>query len=36
LAFEQRYRERIGDGVRHLPPIAGETEASLRKLLDDW
>jgi hypothetical protein len=36
LAFERRFRESIGDGVRHLPPITGETEAHLRKLLDDW
>ena len=36
LAFERRSRERIGDGVDHLPPIAGDVEVRLRKLLDDW
>jgi hypothetical protein len=36
LDFEMRARERVGDGVQHLPRIAGETEARLRKLLDDW
>ena len=35
-ALEMRYRERTGDGVQHLPPITGETEARLRRLLDDW
>jgi len=32
--FEMRARERDGDGVRHLPPIKGDVEARLRKLLD--
>ena len=36
LSFEMRFRESVGDGVRHLPPITGETEARLRQLLDDW
>jgi hypothetical protein len=36
LGFEMRFRETIGDGVQHLPPIAGETEARIRKMLDDW
>jgi hypothetical protein len=36
LALEMRSRERDGDGVQHLPPIMGETEARLRRLLDDW
>jgi hypothetical protein len=36
LGFEMRFRETIGDGVRHLPEIVGETESRLRALLDDW
>ena len=36
LGFERRSRERDGDGVEHLPLIAGEVEARLRRLLDDW
>lgn len=36
LGFERRSRERAGDGVEHLPSIAGDVEARLRKLLDDW
>lgn len=36
LAIEMRSRERDGDGVEHLPPITGETEVRLRRLLDDW
>ena len=36
LVLEMRFRESIGDGVQHLPQIAGETEARLRRLLDDW
>ena len=36
LTYERRSRERAGDGVDHLPLIAGEAEARLRKLLDDW
>jgi hypothetical protein len=36
LGFEMRSRERVGDGVDHLPPIAGDVEAELRRLLDDW
>ena len=36
LRFERRSRERDGDGVEHLPSIAGDVEARLRKLLDDW
>jgi hypothetical protein len=36
LRVEMRSRERVGDGVQHLPRIAGETEARLRKRLDDW
>ena len=36
LVFERRSRERVGDGAGHLPLIAGEVEARLRKLLDDW
>jgi len=36
LGFERRSRERVGDGVDHLPSITGEVEARLRKLLDDW
>jgi len=36
LALELRFRESIGDGVQHLPQITGETEARLRRLLDDW
>jgi len=34
--FEMRSRERIGDGIQHLPPITGEIEERLKKLLDDW
>jgi hypothetical protein len=36
LRVEMRSKERDGDGVDHLSPITGETEARLRKLLDDW
>jgi len=36
LRLEMRSRERDGDGVEHLPLIAGDVEARLRKLLDDW
>ncbi|HZO28422.1 MAG TPA: hypothetical protein VFH48_20800 [Chloroflexota bacterium] len=36
LGFEMRFRERVGDGVDHLPSIAGDVEARLRQLLDDW
>jgi hypothetical protein len=36
LAFERRFRETVHDGVQHLPQISGETEARLRRLLDDW
>ena len=36
LGLERRSRERVGDGADHLPPIAGDVEARLRKLLDDW
>ena len=36
MGYEMRSRERDGDGVNHLPPITGETEAGLRRLLDDW
>jgi hypothetical protein len=36
LVLEMRSRERDGDGVEHMPPIAGEVEARLRRLLDDW
>jgi len=36
LVFEMRFRETIRDGVQHLPPITGETEDRLRRLLDDW
>jgi hypothetical protein len=36
LDFERRFRETVGDGFRHLPEIAGATEARLRRLLDDW
>jgi len=35
LRFENRSRERDGDGVDHLPSIAGDVEARLRQLLDD-
>ena len=34
--FEMRFRERVGDGVDHLPPVTGDVEARLRRLLDDW
>jgi hypothetical protein len=36
LDFEMRYREAVRDGVQHLPPITGDIEARLRRLLDDW
>ena len=34
--LEMRFRERVGDGVDHLPVIVGDVEARLRQLLDDW
>jgi hypothetical protein len=36
LDFERRFSERGHDGTEHLVPITGETEARLRRLLDDW
>ena len=36
LDFEERFRESACDGAEHLPPITGETEVRLRRLLDDW
>ena len=36
LGFEMRSQERARDGVEHLPLIAGDVEARLRKLVDDW
>jgi hypothetical protein len=36
LGYERRSRERISDGVQHLPPITGDVEARLRQLVDDW
>ena len=36
LNFERRFREFRHDGAEHLAPITGETEAHLRRPLDDW
>jgi hypothetical protein len=36
LRFERRSRERDGDGIRHLPEIAGETAERLRRLIGEW
>jgi hypothetical protein len=36
LHFEMRFRERVGDGVQHLPHVTGDIEVRLRRLLDDW
>ena len=36
LGFEMQSRDRVGDGVDHLPLIAGDVGARLRRLLDDW
>ena len=35
LGSERRSSERVGDGVDHLPLIAGEVEARLGRLVDD-
>ena len=34
--FDQQCRESSRDGAEHLTPITDETEARLRRLLDDW
>jgi hypothetical protein len=34
LEYERLARERDGDGVTHLPEIAGEVEERLRQLID--
>ena len=35
LEVERRSSERVGDGVDHLPWLAGEVEARLGRLMDD-
>jgi hypothetical protein len=34
--YEEGFEDLGRDGAEHLAPITGETEACLRRLLDDW
>jgi hypothetical protein len=34
--FDLRSTASRRDGAEHLAPITGETEAQLRRLVDDW